>query len=78
MASSVRGQVGGTQTSLNAFFEFVPLIFGMIYSDVQDFWLLMVGGYTSVGVAMVLYFVGIYLPYRSDYTTLGTGTQEVA
>jgi iron-regulated transporter 1 len=62
---TVRGQVGGLQTSLNAFFEYIPFVLGMIYSDVSDFSKLVIVGYTSVGAAAALYIVGIYVPYQN-------------
>jgi iron-regulated transporter 1 len=68
VAPNARGQVGGTQMSLNAFFEFLPYVLGMVYSDVSEFWILMVGGYISVGLAMMLYIFGVYLPYSMNYT----------
>jgi iron-regulated transporter 1 len=68
VAPNARGQVGGTQMSLNAFFEFLPYVFGMVYSDVSEFWILMVGGYISVGLAMMLCIFGVYLPYSKNYT----------
>lgn len=62
---SVRGLVGGQQTSLNAMFEYMSFVLGMIYSDVGDFPILATIGYMSVGVAMAFYYVGIYLPYKN-------------
>eukprot|EP00980_Cylindrotheca_fusiformis_P017913 scaffold5684_cov71-Cylindrotheca_fusiformis.AAC.2 len=70
VAPNVRGQVGGTQMSLNAFFEFLPFVLGMIYSDVNDFWILIVGGYLSVGLAIVLYTFGVYLPYKNAFQAI--------
>eukprot|EP00980_Cylindrotheca_fusiformis_P025921 scaffold14889_cov72-Cylindrotheca_fusiformis.AAC.1 len=70
VAPNVRGQVGGTQMSLNAFFEFLPFVLGMIYSDVNDFWILIVGGYLSVGLAIVLYTFGVYLPYKNTFQAI--------
>jgi iron-regulated transporter 1 len=65
-----RGQVGGTQIFLNSFFGYLLFVLGMIYSDVQNFWILIVVGYVSIGVAMIFYFLGAYRPYKNGYSDL--------
>eukprot|EP00980_Cylindrotheca_fusiformis_P027693 scaffold22274_cov69-Cylindrotheca_fusiformis.AAC.1 len=53
--------------SLNAFFKLLPFSLEMSYSDVNDFWILIVGGYISVGLAIVLYTFGVYFPYKNRF-----------
>eukprot|EP00639_Heterosigma_akashiwo_P003212 CAMPEP_0194566734 /NCGR_PEP_ID=MMETSP0292-20121207/5493_1 /TAXON_ID=39354 /ORGANISM="Heterosigma akashiwo, Strain CCMP2393" /LENGTH=514 /DNA_ID=CAMNT_0039416367 /DNA_START=134 /DNA_END=1678 /DNA_ORIENTATION=- len=65
---AVRGIVGGTQMGLNSFFELLPFLLGMIFSDVKQFWVLVIGGYLSVGTAVFLYITGTYLlPYQQAF-----------
>jgi iron-regulated transporter 1 len=56
----VRGLIGGVQKSLNSFFELSTFALGLIFPDPGDFYLLVATGYTSVGIAMMLYYFGIY------------------
>ena len=63
VAANVRGTVGGTQTSLNAICELLPYILGIMYSKPSQFHIFVIGGYLSVGVASILYTVGLYLPH---------------
>jgi iron-regulated transporter 1 len=63
VAERVRGQVGGTQMSLNAWMELLPFGLAMVYHKPSQFYVLIVGGYVSVGVAMLLYVLGVYLPH---------------
>jgi iron-regulated transporter 1 len=63
VTESVRGQVGGTQNSLNAFMELLPFLLAIFYHKPSQFYVLIVGGYLAVGLAMLLYVVGVYLPY---------------
>jgi len=60
----LRGQIGGTQTSLNSFFEFIPFLLGMVYSDVDDYWIVMVVSYFSVATATLVVVLGVYLPRK--------------
>lgn len=61
-----RGRVGGTQTSINSSFELSLFVLCMVFPDARDFWILMLVGYASVGVAAALFLIKIYLPYRSS------------
>jgi len=61
---SLRGRVGGTQSTLDSIFKFFPLLLGMVYSEVGQFWILMVMGYLSVGSCVLCYSLGFYLPHR--------------
>ena len=72
-----RGRVGGTQKSLNSLFQFVPFVLGMIYSDVQDFWILMIVGYVFVGIAVSMFFTKIYLPHRNSMHYLAAPGSEL-
>jgi hypothetical protein len=60
VAPSVRGLVGGTQTSLNSWMSLLPYGMGMIYSEPRQFHVFVVGCYVAVGLAMILYIVGVY------------------
>eukprot|EP00980_Cylindrotheca_fusiformis_P025922 scaffold14889_cov72-Cylindrotheca_fusiformis.AAC.2 len=42
----------------------------MIYSDGNDFWILIVGGYLSVGLAIVLYTFGVYLRCKNTFQAI--------
>jgi iron-regulated transporter 1 len=65
-----RGQVGGIQIFLNSFFGYLLFVLGMIFSNVQDFWILIIVGYVSIVAAMTFYFLGTYLPYKDGYSDL--------
>lgn len=56
----IRGLIGGVQKSLNSFFDLSTFALGLIFSDPHDFWVLVAMGYTSVGIAMMLYYFGVY------------------
>jgi len=62
--SKFRGQVGGTQASLNSMFEFIPFILGMVYSDVDDYWIVMVVSYISVSIATLMVAFGVFIPHQ--------------
>jgi hypothetical protein len=75
VAPSVRGLVGGTQTSLNSWMSLLPYGMGMIYSEPRQFHVFIVGCYVAVGLAMILYIVGVYgmrgsRPYPHAYQSL--------
>jgi len=57
----VRGIVGGTQNSLNAFFELLIFGLGLVIPDPKDFYVFITGGFVAVGLAMALYAVGIFV-----------------
>jgi iron-regulated transporter 1 len=63
VTESVRGQVGGTQNSLNALMELLPFLLAIFYHKPSQFYVLIAGGYLAVGLAMLLYVLGVYLPY---------------
>ncbi|KAL7577261.1 hypothetical protein ACA910_002009 [Epithemia clementina (nom. ined.)] len=56
----IRGVVGGTQQSLNALFQFTSYALGLIFFDPADFYIYAGAGYLAVGIALVLYFVGVF------------------
>jgi hypothetical protein len=58
--ANVRGSVGGTQTALNAVFELLPNLLAMIYDKPNQFYVLVIAGYLSVFIAMLLYARGVY------------------
>jgi hypothetical protein len=60
VAPSVRGLVGGTQTTLNALMELCPFALGLIYSEPSQFHVFVLGGYAAIGLAMTLNMVGVY------------------
>jgi iron-regulated transporter 1 len=63
VADTVRGQVGGTQMSLNALMEMLPFGLAFLFHKPSQFYVLIVSGYLAVALAMLLYTVGFYLPY---------------
>lgn len=58
--SDVRGVVGGVQQSLNAFFGLFAFVLGIFIPDPRQFHIYVAVGYGSVGVAMLLYTVGVF------------------
>jgi iron-regulated transporter 1 len=61
---NVRGRgVGGAQTSLNAFMSLFLYLLGLVYSSPNQFHVFVIGGYLAVGVAVVTYTFGLYLPF---------------
>lgn len=62
--ANIRGVIGGTQNSLNAFFQLLQFGLCLIYSNPQDFVIVVAAGYITVIIATVIYGVGIY--YRSS------------
>jgi Ferroportin1 (FPN1) len=60
VSPSVRGLVGGTQTTLNALMELCPFALGLIYSEPSQFHVFVLGGYAAIGLAMTLNMVGVY------------------
>lgn len=61
----LRGRVGGVQTSISSSMEFLPLALGMVFSEVADYWKVMLIGYMHVGLAVVVCGAGVWLPYRN-------------
>jgi hypothetical protein len=57
---NVRGLVGGVQNGLNSFFDLTTYALGLIFSNPEEFHILVGAGFMSVGTAMLLYFMGIY------------------
>jgi solute carrier family 40 (iron-regulated transporter), member 1 len=60
----IRGVVGGTQQSLNSFFQLSSYALGLIFPDPRDFPIYISAGYAFVGLAAVSYLFGVY--YRKD------------
>jgi len=60
----VRGIVGGTQQAFNAFFMLLTFALGLVFPDPREFHIYVAAGYTAVGLAAVLYALGVYR--RSD------------
>merc|ERR1712024_225022 len=56
----IRGVTGGVQKSLNGFFDLTTYGLGLVFSNPDDFNILVVTGYVSVGLAMCIYFWGIH------------------
>lgn len=54
----VRGIVGGVQKSLNGFFDLTTYGLGLVYSNPEDFHVLVATGFASVGLAMCIYVWG--------------------
>lgn len=61
----VRGVVGGVQSSLNALLGLGSFILGMIYSDPNQFGILMTVSFCNIGAATIFYFFGVYLRQES-------------
>ena len=55
-----RGIVSGLQNSLQAFFSLIAFVVGIIFPDPGDFHILVASGYVSVGIAVLLYWIGFY------------------
>jgi len=52
--SGIRGVVGGTQQSLNAFFQFTKFGLGLVWPDPAHFYIVVAVGYSAVCVYYVL------------------------
>lgn len=57
---NIRGQIGGVQSGLNSLFDLTTFALGLIFSDPQEFHILVAAGFSSVALSMLLYFMGIY------------------
>ena len=57
----VRGVVGGVQQSLNAFFNLLSFLLGILFPSPSQFYVYVVAGYGSVGVAMLLFGFGTFV-----------------
>jgi solute carrier family 40 (iron-regulated transporter), member 1 len=57
---SIRGNIGGTQNSLNAFFQLSSFALCLIYSNPKDFVIVVMAGYIAVGIASLFFGFGIY------------------
>lgn len=62
---AVRGSVGGTQVSLNNFFAMLAYVLGIFIPDPVHFHIYVSVGYTSVGVALSCYAIGVYARRKS-------------
>jgi iron-regulated transporter 1 len=60
----IRGEVGGVQQSLNAFFNVMSYTLGIFFPDPNDFPIYVTAACVSVGLATLLFAWGIYLPRR--------------
>jgi len=56
----IRGVVGGTQQSLNAFFQLLSFAVGLVFPDPRKFHINVAAGYSAVGVAAIMYALGVY------------------
>jgi solute carrier family 40 (iron-regulated transporter), member 1 len=56
-----RGVVGGTQQSLNAFFQLSSFALGLLFPDPRDFPIYVAAGYAAVCSAALAFYLGIYL-----------------
>lgn len=64
--AGIRGNIGGTQNSLNAFFQLSSYALCLIYSNPKDFVVVVIAGYIAVGIAAVLYTFGIYFRFGKN------------
>jgi iron-regulated transporter 1 len=64
----IRGSVGGTQQSLNAFFSLFSFGLGLIFPDPREFHIYIAAGYGAVGVAAIMYALGVYIR-RDEFLT---------
>ncbi len=56
----IRGVIGGVQRSLSGLFELSTYALGLMFSDPEEFHVLVTIGFSSVGMAMMVYHFGIY------------------
>ena len=70
----VRGVVGGVQQSLNAFFNLLSFLLGILFPSPSQFYVYVVAGYGSVGVAMLLFGFGTFMFPNSK----PSGTTKIA
>ena len=73
----IRGVVGGTQQSLNALFQFIPNVMGLVFYKPSEFYVYGATGYLAVGIAMVLYFVGVYQRAKRLFPETGGGSYSL-
>ena len=73
----IRGVVGGTQQSLNALFQFIPNVMGLVFYKPSEFYVYGATGYLAVGIAMVLYFVGVYQRAKRLFPEAGGGSYSL-
>jgi iron-regulated transporter 1 len=64
----IRGSVGGTQQSLNAFFSLFAFGLGLVFPDPREFHIYIAAGYGAVGVAAIMYTLGVYVR-RDEFMT---------
>jgi iron-regulated transporter 1 len=64
----IRGAVGGTQQSLNAFFSLFSFGLGLVFPDPREFHIYIAAGYGAVGVAAIMYTLGVYIR-RDEFLT---------
>jgi iron-regulated transporter 1 len=64
----IRGSVGGTQQSLNAFFSLFSFGLGLVFPDPREFHIYIAAGYGAVGVGAIMYALGVYVR-RDEFMT---------
>ncbi|GAX26929.1 solute carrier family 40 (iron-regulated transporter), member 1 [Fistulifera solaris] len=58
--AGIRGQVGGTQQSLNAFFQLLSFALALLFPNPKEFHIYVSAGYCAAGIAVVFFAGGIY------------------
>ena len=71
----IRGVVGGTQQSLNAFFQLSSFALGLIFPDPRDFPIYVSTGYAAIFVAATLYAFGVFFR-KDDFLTESERTKR--
>ena len=66
----IRGVVGGTQQSLNAFFQCTSFALGLIFYKPDNFFIYAAAGYLALGIALLLYYVTVYRRANQLFPTL--------
>lgn len=56
----VRGLIGGTQQSINSLFVMASGCLGLFFRRPEQFFVIATVGYVCIGIAMILYFFGVY------------------
>jgi Ferroportin1 (FPN1) len=75
---NVRGVVGGTQQSINAFFQLGSFALGLIFPDPRDFWIYALAGYIAIALAMLFYFFGVFIHAPRFLTTAEKTSRSTA
>jgi len=64
----IRGVMGSMQHSLNKTFELLSYLAGIVYSDVEQFHVLIYIGYGAVAVAAIIQACGVYFNVRVPHS----------